>query len=157
MWLSFDGTLLYTNFYRRCQDSKTAQHWLASSFSSYRNENFLGGAFWGTIYPKDISYGGTKDIMYWDTKKNRDVKYPMTPETAIRLRWEGKNHCCSWLDSTTLDPSRIFNTLTPEPGMKWWKARLGMGETLRNISHTSLVEIWKGNLINYWQGLVHLG
>ena len=68
MWLSFDGTLLYTNFYRRCQDSKTAQHWLASSFSTYRNENFLGGAFWGTVYPKDISYGGTKDIMYGDTK-----------------------------------------------------------------------------------------
>ena len=84
------------NFYRRCQDSNTAQqphsHWLASSFvqfSPYRNgiQNFLGDTFGGTVYPEDISCGGTQypRILCTGIQKTRDAKYPMTPETKLRF------------------------------------------------------------------------
>ena len=61
-------------------------HWLASSFvefSPYRNgiQNFLGDTFGGTVYPEDISCGGTQYPRKLCTgiQKTRDAKYPMTP------------------------------------------------------------------------------
>ena len=100
---------LFSNFYRRCQNSKMTQqahsHWLASSFVQFspycnRMQSFLGDTIEGTVYPEDILCGGMQypRILYVWGYKNQGCQ--ISYDTGI-------SHGTSWTrDSRTFTLSQ---------------------------------------------------